>query len=190
MGKAIIKEYKVVDGEFIAVDKEVETDDQYPYAYWPNEFVLLNTRNELAKQQVLKILKIIRVAIQSGHRLDAEDSNEIGNKYTECSWGVCSEAKEYFPDPEMHIWPKSFVEQDRVAILEFPEGTWCPMRAVKVAGLHHTEGGGASGCFYQCRVFQRNLDTPTQEEALALYDEEIGILEQELKEQADVQQPD
>lgn len=89
------------------------------------------------------------------------DSEEIGNKYTHCDWGTCSDRAEYFPDPFMHVWPYDY--PDRVALIDRPR---CPMD--KRTSGHH------SGCFYHCRMFKG--PRPTPEEALEIYDDAIRQL--------------
>jgi len=113
----------------------------------------------MSLERHLLALKRIRAIIASGAAKGAVDSDEIGNKYTTCKWGLCNETKEAWPDPEDYIWPD---QKDRVAPVQRPRS--CPLR------MHDSV---THGCFYQCRAFKTKL---TREEALALYDVEIARL--------------
>ena len=128
--------------------------------------IIINNTRKLTVEQTLAVLQRILKAIRNGAPLTAEDSNEIGNKYTHSSWGLCSDNPDYWPTPELHTVPADFVDRGRVAPLD--PGISCPMR---------TKGEGRTGCFYSCRIFQRHLKTPTREEAIDLYEKAIEQLQ-------------
>lgn len=119
---------------------------------------------DLTDEQYLGVLKRIRKAIAAGEALVAEDCTDIGNKYTVCTWGLCSDKLEYYPTPDLHTHPdmlpstysKKWVPPDRK----------CPMRK---------KGIGPWGCFYDCRVFRGKK--PNREEAIKLYDDAIEEVE-------------
>lgn len=124
--------------------------------------------------------------------LDLDDSNEIGNKYTSGSWGLCScsDVKAY-PDINDHVFPNRLVDDMAkgygvlLSPRDPPEGATCPMDR----GLQKPDpfNHGHSGCFYRCRLFkpvkgtlppgERVARPPTREEALALYDVLIAARE-------------
>jgi hypothetical protein len=97
----------------------------------------------------------------SGLELRAVDSDTIGDKYTHCSWGMCSEDLEQWPDVEDHLFPEEFPE--RISPKYLGPGQKCPM--------DRRTGGEGWGCFYSCRVFQDGLKDRAV--ALKLYDEEL-----------------
>lgn len=136
--------------------------------------ILINNAYELTKEQMLQVLRTIRADIAAGRALDYEDSTEIGNKCTTCTWGMCSEDPKHAPDARLHNFPKDFDVSGRMSLLDNPPGHHCPMRDTQ--GKRYP----AFGCFHECRVFQRSKETPTREEALELYDKAIARLEEEL----------
>lgn len=110
-------------------------------------------------------LKRQRERIASGLKLSKEDSDEPGNKFTTCTWGLCSDEKEAWPDAEDHLWPDQFESAGRVAPKYRGKGHACPM----------SRGNRSDGCFYDCRIFQkRDGERVTKEVALALYDAAIA----------------
>jgi len=122
--------------------------------------VLHMTKNDYAK-----VLRILRKKIDTGLSLSCVDSDTIGNKYTECSWGICMETPDNYPDESMRIRPE-LMAHNRVASKFPPEGFNCPLDK-------HPEDRW--GCFYRCRAFQGGIN---REQALALYDETLKQLDQ------------
>lgn len=103
--------------------------------------------------------------------LIAEDSDATGNKYTRCTWGMCDESGDLWPDPDDHIWPDMFVNEGRIAPRNHGA---CPMDTRQKEVMERGEVlGNSGGCFYHCRIFQRKHKTPSRDEAIALYDEMI-----------------
>ncbi len=125
--------------------------------------IQVNAVRELSNPQYLAALKRLRGIIES-RKLKYVDSTTPGDKYTECVWGLCSDLKELWPTPELHIWPYDFLNRGRVSSIGRGKNL-CPMDA------RETHDG--QGCFYTCRVFQRKHQTPTMEEALTLTDAAI-----------------
>ena len=120
----------------------------------------------MSDDRYLAALKRIRGLIADGERLVAEDSDVTGDKWTHCSWGLCSMDKKAWPAPEDHLWPDQFEKHGRVAPKYRNEPHKCPM--------DRRENAGGSGCFYDCRVFKRRKDPRVDREtALRLYDAEI-----------------
>lgn len=106
-------------------------------------------------------------AIADGIDLHAEDSTATGEKYTICSWGMCDESAEQWPDRDDHTWPDSFDEHQRVAPRSAPGG--CPMD--RRTG---TADESRWGCFYHCRIFSKELKRDDRKRVLELYDEAIA----------------
>ncbi len=119
--------------------------------------IIINKARSYTKEQSQGVLKRLLAYIQTGDdKPHAVDSEATGDKYTECDWGFCTGHKEMYPTADLHIFPSNFDQFGQVSRLEHKIP--CPMR----------DGYNKSGCFYQCRVFQAHLHTPTKEEAIAL----------------------
>lgn len=128
----------------------------------------------MSQERYYLALKRIRALIADGIPLIFEDSTTIGDKYTHCSWGLCSEDPRAWPDAEDHLWPDQFLADKRVALKYLRDDQMCPM--------DRRVSEGSRGCFYTCRIFQPKKCEPrieTQEEALHLYDERIALIEKE-----------
>src|ERR1700682_6336578 len=131
--------------------------------------IQINDLRELSVSRWRLALRRCLAVIQSGAPLRFVDSTTIGNKYTHCNWGMCSEAKAVWPDAEDHIWPREFEHRGRVAPLHWPEGQMCPM------DVRTTDTG--NGCFHSCRVFQAQrmgVLPPTRDQAVALFEQRIA----------------
>ena len=100
---------------------------------------------KMTDQGYLDALIRLKTLIESGLPLDYEDSDTIGFKHTWCTWGLCSEVKEMWPEPEMHLWPDQFISRGRVAPLYRQRHHLCP--------LDIRAKGTGNGCFYTCMVF-------------------------------------
>jgi hypothetical protein len=116
----------------------------------------------------LAALKRQRQRIADGLEFVAIDSEQIGNKFTHASWGLCSEDKEAWPDAEDHLWPDQFRERGRVAPRYREENQPCPFQIA----------GTPMGCFYQCRIFTYGtIGHEDRAAALDLYDQRIAAVE-------------
>ena len=128
----------------------------------------------LTDQQHLGALKRLRALISEGVELTAVDSDTPGDKYTHCSWGLCSDAVLVWPNADDHLFPDHFIKYGRVSHKYPTDDQQCPMDL-----RNETDG---DGCFYHCRVFQSAVRTPTSTEALALYNEMIEKREEKVSE--------
>jgi hypothetical protein len=133
-----------------------------------------NDRNlYLSHERYVAFLERVGPQVRDGLPLVAEDSDEIGNKYTQATWGMCSREKEQWPDAEDHLWPDQFMSRGRVAPLyRVKPGTEqiCPFDRRLVDEKLRAKTHPSNGCFYTCRIFQRKYGkTPTREEAVELY---------------------
>lgn len=117
----------------------------------------------LTAARFVAALERFRAHIAEGAPLNADDSDEIGNKYTDCSWGMCSLSPLHWPvEDRLRTLPNGHVH-----VKELPEGALCPLdRRTAATGM---------GCFWTCRVFQpeRRAKVPSREQALALYDKRL-----------------
>ncbi len=111
-------------------------------------------------------LRRLAMRISAGEELRYEDSNETGNKHTICSWGLCSNDPEQWPDADDHIWPDQFTEEGRIAPRYLRPEQTCPMKGT---------GRKGHGCFYSCKVFQGN--PPSRLEAMDLVDKHLEQVE-------------
>ena len=134
--------------------------------------IIINVQKNLTIGQQLDVLVRLKTAVEN-EPLRAIDSNTIGDKYTHCNWGMCTDSKEVYHENRMHIFPASFDDDGRISALSPVEGTDCPMRK---RNPDDSESVSISGCFYQCRIFNRKLKTPTKDETIALIDEKIREL--------------
>lgn len=136
--------------------------------------ILVNTRDSMTTDQWLAALKRLRALIADGLPLVADDSNDIGNKYTECSWGMCGARQDVFTDPATHIWPIQFLRQSRVAPIGRPKGCLCP-----IDRRNTIEDDRYQGCFYSCRIFspKKGEKRPGRELVLSWFDKAIAEVE-------------
>ena len=104
---------------------------------------------DMTDKGYLEALLRLQALVLAGLPLEYEDSNCIGDKYTRCSWGLCSESKEMWPEPDMHLWPDDFINNGRIAPLHRSNHHLCPCDTRTV--------GGNNGCFWTCIIFSRKL---------------------------------
>lgn len=133
----------------------------------------------LTEAQYLSALVKIRDRIASDVAIGLDDSNAVGEKHTHCAWGICTDSAKVWSDSATHIWPMDFIEQGRVAPLDRPCSSKCPLderwryKASRV------------GCFYSCLAFRPPKGfTLTTEHALRLYDTEISRTGQNIRREA------
>jgi hypothetical protein len=119
----------------------------------------------------------MRARIADGLDFVAWDDTTPGNKDTHCSWGMCSNDVEQWPDADDHTFPDDFEGYQRVAPRDAPGG--CPLD--RRTG---TEDEQRWGCFYRCRVFTKpeiragreHVDRPV---VVRMFDEVIEARERE-----------
>lgn len=134
--------------------------------------IQINTLNKLPRARYIAVLTRVRNAIAKGRKLVAYDDETPGDKSTSCSWGLCHESAETWPDAQDHTFPKDFEKYKRISPLSAPGK--CPM--------DKRETLGGSGCFWTCRVFQAGKGKrPTREQAIALYDDVLAALQKTKK---------
>lgn len=121
-------------------------------------------------------LRRMRKRISEGLPLEWEDSTDIGNKYTSCTWGMCSEQKEQWPDKDDHTWPDEFIKSGRIAPRSMKKGQHCPLN-------DRSKQKDGNGCFYSCKIFGSKNKDLSRERALELYD--LAISERTPKTTAD-----
>lgn len=121
----------------------------------------------LSRERYLAALIRIRNLIANGLPLDFDDDTTPGAKHMYCDWGLCSDKKDAWPDPQDYQWPD---QPDRVTPKHRTDSCLCP--------LDKRSKHNGNGCFYSCRIFQPKIkNLPTREEVLALYDKKIAETE-------------
>ena len=101
-------------------------------------------------------------------KLEATNCDARGMKSTECTWGLCSDQKQAWPDAQDHLWPDQFLKSGRVAPLYREKTQKCPLDRRELSDPD------PNGCFYTCMVFRRgNLPLPTREQVVELYAKRI-----------------
>lgn len=128
----------------------------------------------LSKPRYVEALKRVKNLIVKGVTLHACDDTTPGDKSTTCSWGLCSEAKDAWPDAVDHLWPLEFLRHNRRAPKYLQDGHICPIDSRDPA----TAKKDMNGCFHTCRVFKasRQNPTPSRETVIGWYDLRISEL--------------
>jgi hypothetical protein len=102
----------------------------------------------------------------------AWDDTAIGSKDTHCSWGMCSNDTEQWPDKDDHIFPDDFEARGRITPRYAVGG--CPLDTRTGTDLEDV-----GGCFYACRVFERrDIGKKDRDEVIRLYDQVIAAREE------------
>jgi hypothetical protein len=104
--------------------------------------IQVNVVRKLTKDRLLVVLRRLRERVASVD-LTGYDDTTLGDKNTECAWGLCSDSPELWPDAKDHTFPYDFLNRGRVSSLGYKGA--CPLQM---------EEGNGSGCFYYCRFFQ------------------------------------
>jgi len=139
---------------------------------------------ELSDNGYIAFLKRMREQIRDGLKLHYFDCAVIGAKETHCSWGMCSNNAEAWPEPEDHLWPDQFVTSGRVAPKRAKGGQFCPLDR---RATNYTEGRfSCLGCFYHCLVFDMETPHPSREKAVRLYIEQIKRFEKLMRKERGV----
>lgn len=132
-------------------------------------FVQINVFDSLPYERYVLAVQRILDRIQNGYPLKLDDSNYEGDKYTSCSWGLCYESIDQWPDAEDHTFPISFEQDGRLSPLRCGEGQKCPMDRRTIEEKKAT----FNGCFWTCRAFNPGKDKLTADEAIQLCNEVI-----------------
>jgi hypothetical protein len=127
--------------------------------------VTMTNRNlYLTDEQYWRAVERLRGIVASSTQLHAVDSNVIGDKYTSCTWGLCSDERVMWPTPDLHLWPDQFTKDGRIAPKYREDSQMCPM--------DKRSSPGHNGCFYTCRIF--NGEQMSRGRALALIDAKLA----------------
>lgn len=85
--------------------------------------------------------------VKNGLKLDGFDSDTVGDKNTQCTWGLCGENPKVFNTADMHLFPAQL--PGRLSPKYREHHHRCPFEDPK-------NGDQISGCFYRCRYFTFN----------------------------------
>lgn len=118
----------------------------------------------MSNERYLAALYRQRDRIIAGEPFVAWDDDTPGNKDTHASWGLCNNDAAAWPDAEDHLWPDQFENNGRVAPKYRGQHQPCPIQTK----------GGATGCFYRCRIFKSQMGPKSRQTAIDLYEAQIG----------------
>lgn len=129
----------------------------------------INTLRKLPNDRLLLTLTRLRDAIAAGREL-------VAYSEPDCSWGLCHDSKETWPDAQDHIFPIDFEKSGRISHLH-SKANACPLDRRNDQSLSDDLH---SGCFYTCMVLkQKRGNAPiTREMALQRYDAAIKRLKE------------
>jgi hypothetical protein len=117
----------------------------------------------LTNEQYINAMKRIRNLISDGKELIAIDDNTIGSKCTTCTWGLCSEEPDAWPDREDMLFPEQHPQ--RISVKYTETNQRCPIDERDLLNRD------MNGCFFTCRIFKgKNL---SRKEVIKLYDQRI-----------------
>lgn len=116
-------EFRVHDSYFVSMYNDIA---RLVCAMTPDELQSAKKRLYMTDKMYLEALERLRKFVVAGLSLEYEDSNEIGDKYTCCTWGLCSELERMWPEPSMHLWPDQFIAYGRIAPLYCEHHHLCP----------------------------------------------------------------
>lgn len=114
----------------------------------------------LTDKQYLKAMISLENLVKSKTlKLQGFDDNFIGDKDTQCTWGLCGNNRDVYSDNNMHLF------KDRCSPKYRLEHHKCPFE-----DKEHKDQ--TNGCFYRCKFFQYNY-RPSIKEWLVMYNETI-----------------
>lgn len=130
----------------------------------------MSTNIDMPQDRYVAALVRQRKRIVGGLKLQGEDSTTPGDKYTECTWGLCSRERAAWPDAQDHLWPDEFMKRGRVAPKYLQQHQKCPL------DRRPTNDTDMNGCFYTCRFFsaKKKDQRLTREFVITLYDARIA----------------
>lgn len=149
-------------------------------------------KTDMPDDRYLAALKRFRTQIAEGLELEYLDSTAMGDKDTNCSWGLCSDRKESWPDATDHVWLDGFIERGRVAPRRLQRWQLCPMDS-EADEQGRKAPKSPLGCHARCRIFKGRNDVysgprgrklprlPSRQEVLSAYDAAITRVEQALE---------
>lgn len=134
-----------------------------------------NEENKMSKSDYVLTLKRLKEIVNTRKLAGYDDNSLLGDKSTECTWGLCSSQPELWPDPRLHIWPYSFLNRGRVAPIDLPSfDCKCP--------FDPREENDGQGCFWKCEFF-RGKKRPSKKDHIHAINELIEKHEQSIPNQ-------
>ena len=140
--------------------------------------IVINDADYFTADQYKQVLHRLLHQVKT-KELEYENSDYTGDKYNHCNWGLCTDSKAIYPTNDLHTFPLDFDIDGRQSPLSSPTNVQCPMRKMKYNndGELVNDSDNMSGCFYQCRVFNHRIETPTRDQAITLIETEIDNLD-------------
>ncbi len=124
----------------------------------------------LTDEQHLHMLKKVRDRIANGETMVLDDSDDIGNKHTHCSWGQCTDKG----------WEKEALFRKDTPLLGskyHDKGQICPFDKDQAGESVLSP----AGCYHRCKIFQNSRgNRPSREEALELYNITINSFKEKM----------
>lgn len=96
--------------------------------------------------EYLRAMANLKAFVEGGAALSGFDDDTVGDKDTQCTWGLCGDNRKVYPEPTMHLWPNQFPRRIAPKYLETRHR--CPFEDPNGKDQ-------SSGCFYRCRFFQQ-----------------------------------
>jgi hypothetical protein len=104
--------------------------------------------NHLTDKQYKEVMERLAGVVKSGSiKLNGFDSDAVGDRDTQCTWGLCGENPFVYHSADMHLFPEQL--PGRLSPKYKEKHHRCPFEDPLARNQ-------TSGCFYRCRFFQQN----------------------------------
>ncbi len=123
----------------------------------------------LTNHQYLETLERLKGLVKA-EKLDYYDDTTVGDKNTECTWGLCRDDLKLWPTIDLHLFPK-----------EFPRRSDPKYRKQHHVCPNDFDPKDQNGCFYHCRFFQKKADGWGRQEVLTKIDELVAEFKKKYK---------
>ena len=128
--------------------------------------IQINKLDTLPRDRYVLALKRIKKLIEDGVPYSY-------NHEPECSWGLCNESKEAWPDAQDHIFPIDFEQRGRISVLDHDR---CPLDARQATSPDQDDD--LNGCYHSCRCKSKGF-VPDRGKVVLMYDLRIRQYENE-----------
>lgn len=133
------------------------TAQPIPYRTRPgvHPSIQINVLRKLPNERYIAALERIKQIIVGGEPFKFYDEPD-------CTWGLCSESKQAWPDAADHIFPVDFEQRGRMSMLDHG---LCPLDTRTKQSMN--------GCYYSCRAKNHQKKPITREQVIEWYDQTI-----------------
>lgn len=141
----------------------------YKYILGCEGTLRVNVLDNLPDDRFVLALQRLRKYVEKAPFIP-DDSDQTGYKHTHCSWGMCCDVKEVYPDKQDYVWPERNMEliDGHVYPLHLSEKQLCPHDMRKKKSFN--------GCFFTC-AYRQQLESgnkrANREKALLRIDNRI-----------------